>query len=85
MDAERKSGCGSFVRKAILVAILTVVAAKLVDRLCPDWMTRLKERMTSCRRGCGGCCGCCGEAAATEPADTANSAPAAESEAEHAD
>jgi hypothetical protein len=76
MDAERKSGCGSFVRKVILLAILTVLAAKVVHRLYPELLPRLKERMMSCC-GCrgGGCCGTAVTPAAEAAPDEAATEP----------
>lgn len=82
METEGKSGCGSFVRKAIVIAILAVLAAKLVDRLHPELLPRLKERMMSCcgpegMRACMEKCGC-GNTAAPEPESEPDGEVAAE-------
>jgi len=88
MAKEGKSGFGSFVKKAVVIAVVAFVAAKLVDRLHPDLLPRLKVRMMRC---CGGAeggmkacmerCGC-GKVAETETETETEPEPEPEPEAE---
>jgi hypothetical protein len=88
MAKEGKSGFSSFVKKAVVIAVVAFVAAKLVDRLHPDLLPRLKERMMRCccgaeegMKACMERCGC-GKVAEPEPEPEpepeAEAAPAAE-------
>jgi hypothetical protein len=79
METEGRSGCRSFATRAIVIAVVVVLAAKLINRLHPELLPRLKDRMTRCCCGSEGMRACmekCGCGKVAEP--EAEAAPAAE-------